>query len=200
MLSTRKKLSKNLWGGKCIIFVTINYKQLITTYMKKMLLSLAALLIAGAVWAQNPNLISGQQVNVRLLNAVESKTNIQTTPSAIIDANIVDANGNILVRRGTPVQLTIDTQRARGLGKSGVININCLSTTAVDGQQIFLLGGMTAMGDDREGLAIGLGIGAGIVVFPVGFFCLCIKGEEAYIPSNTIITNVVVDDNYTIKY
>jgi hypothetical protein len=56
------------------------------------------------------------------------------------------------------------------------------------------------MGDDREGLAIGLGIGAGIVVFPFGLFCLCIKGEEAYIPSNTIITNVVVDDNYTIKY
>ena len=168
--------------------------------MKKMLLSLAALLIAGAVWAQNPNLISGQQVNVRLLNALESKTNIQATPSAIVDANIVDANGNILVKRGTPVQLTLDTQRARGLGKAGSININCLSTTAVDGQQIFLLGGMTAMGDDREGLAIGLGIGAGIVVFPVGFFCLCIKGEEAYIPSNTIITNVVVDDNYTIKY
>jgi hypothetical protein len=61
-------------------------------------------------------------------------------------------------------------------------------------------GGITAMGDDREGLAIGLGIGAGIVVFPFGLFCLCIKGEEAYIPSNTIITNVVVDDNYTIKY
>ena len=168
--------------------------------MKKMLLSLAALLIAGAVWAQSPNLISGQQVNVRLLNAIESQTNIQTTPAAIVDANIVDDNGNILIKRGTPVQLTLDTQRARGLGKAGSININCLSTTAVDGQQIFLLGGMTAMGDDREGLAIGLGIGAGIVVFPVGFFCLCIKGEEAYIPSNTIITNVVVDDNYTIKY
>lgn len=168
--------------------------------MKKMLLSLAALLIAGAVWAQSPNLISGQQVNVRLLNAIESKTNIQTTPAAIVDANIVDDNGNILIKRGTPVQLTLDTQRARGLGKAGAININCLSTTAVDGQQIFLLGGMTAMGDDREGLAIGLGIGAGIVVFPVGFFCLCIKGEEAYIPSNTIITNIVIDDNYTIKY
>ena len=101
--------------------------------MRKMLLSLAALLIAGSVWAQSPNLISGQQVNVRLLNSVESKANIQTAPTAIIDANIVDANGNILVRRGTPVQLTIDTQHARGLGKSGCININCLSTTAVDG-------------------------------------------------------------------
>jgi hypothetical protein len=178
---------------------TIANKKIIT-YMRKMLLSLAALLIAGSVWAQSPNLISGQQVNVRLLNSVESKANIQTAPTAIIDANIVDANGNILVRRGTPVQLTIDTQHARGLGKSGCININCLSTTAVDGQQIFLLGGITAMGDDREGLAIGLGIGAGIVVFPFGLFCLCIKGEEAYIPSNTIITNVVVDDNYTIKY
>lgn len=167
--------------------------------MKKMLLSLVALLAVGAASAQKPNLVSGEHVSVRLLNAVESKANIQTMPSAIIDANITDNEGNILVKRGTPVQLTLDTQHARGVGKAGAININCLSTTAVDGQTIFLLGGISAMGDDREGLAIGLGVGAGIMVFPFGLFCLCIKGEEAHIPSNTIITNVVVDDNYTIN-
>lgn len=164
-----------------------------------MLLSLVALLAISGAWAQKPNLVSGEHVSVRLLNAVESKANIQTMPSAIIDSNITDKEGNILVKRGTPVQLTLDTQRARGVGKAGVININCLSTTSVDGQIIYLKGGLYAEGDDREGLAIGLGIGAGIVVFPFGLFCLCIKGEEAYIPSNTIITNVVIDDSYTIN-
>ena len=43
-------------------------------------------------------------------------------------------------------------------------------------------------------------VGGGIVVFPFGFFCLCIKGEDAYIPSNTVLPNIVIDDNYTIKY
>lgn len=91
-------MPKNLWGGEMYYLCpqTITNKKIIT-YMRKMLLSLAALLIAGSVWAQSPNLISGQQVNVRLLNSVESKANIQTAPTAIIDANIVDANGNILV-------------------------------------------------------------------------------------------------------
>ena len=119
--------------------------------MKKLLLSIVALLGVGAVWAQNPNLVSGEQVNIRILEAVES---------------------NMIYNR---------------------------APTAIDSQTIYLMGGMSAMGDDREGLAIGLGVGAGIVVFPFGLFCLCIKGEEAYIPNNTIITNVVVDDNYTIN-
>jgi hypothetical protein len=151
------------------------------------------------VWAQNPNLVSGEQVNIRILEAVESHMIYNRAPTAIVDENITDKEGNILIKRGTPVQLTLDTKHARGVGKPGSININCLSTTAIDGQTIYLMGGMSAMGDDREGLAIGLGVGAGIVVFPFGLFCLCIKGEEAYIPNNTIITNVVVDDNYTIN-
>ncbi len=61
------------------------------------------------------------------------------------------------------------------------------------------MGGVAASGKDREGLAIGLGVGGGIVVFPVGFFCLCIKGEDAYIPSNTILSNIVIDDNYRVR-
>lgn len=169
--------------------------------MRKFILTLTALLIVGAAWAQRPNLTNGQQVRVRIVNAINSKPKaaVQTAPSAIVDANIVDAEGNTLIKRGTPVQMSIESERARGLGKAGYIIVNCLTTTAVDGQTIYLAGGVSAYGNDREGLAIGLGVGAGIVVFPVGFFCLCIKGEEANIPSNTIMTDIVVDDNYTIK-
>ena len=166
--------------------------------MKNILLTFAALLIVGAAWAENPNIINGHPVSVRIINAMNSKT--QPMPSAIVDANITDAEGNILIKRGTPVQLSVEAQRARGVGKAGYLGVSCISTTAVDGQTIFLAGGISAYGNDREELAIGLGVGAGIVVFPFGLFCLCIKGEEAYIPSNTILTNVVIDDSYTINY
>lgn len=166
--------------------------------MKNILLTVAALLIVGVAWAESPNIINGDPVSVRIVNAMNSKT--QSMPSAIVDANITDAEGNILIKRGTPVQLSVEAQRARGVGKAGYLIIRCLSTTAVDGQTIFLAGGLSAYGNEREELAIGLGVGAGIVVFPFGLFCLCIKGEEAHIPSNTILTNVVIDDSYTINY
>lgn len=168
--------------------------------MKHLLTLIVALLSIGAASAQNYNIISGQQVPVRLTSAVDSDDRLQSTPTAIVDANITDAEGHILIRRGTPITLSVETHRHRGIGKPGSIMMDCVTTTAVDGQVIYLQGGISAEGRDREGLAIGLGVGVGIVAFPVGLFCLCIKGEDAYIPSNTMMTNVVIDDNYTIQY
>ena len=167
--------------------------------MRRILTIIVALLIVGSASAQEINLRSGEPLRIRLLSAVSSDKNLQATPTAIIDSNVTDSEGNILISRGTNVELSIDTQPRKGLGKAGFIKLDCIKTTAVDGQTIFLMGGVAASGQDREGLAIGLGVGGGIVVFPFGFFCLCIKGEDAYIPSNTIISNVVVDDNYSIN-
>lgn len=168
--------------------------------MKKLLLFCAALLMFGAASAQQYNITSGQLVRVRLCSAVDSNPKLQATPTAIIDENVTDSEGNILIKRGTNVELNVETTKHKGVGKPGYIKIDCMSTTAVDGQRIFLMGGMQASGKERDGLAIGLGVGAGIVVFPFGLFCLCIKGEDAHIPSNTILQNIVIDDNYTIKY
>lgn len=167
--------------------------------MRTILTLIASLLVVGAATAQDFNLRSGQEVRVRLLTAVSSSKNLQATPTAIVDSNITDSEGNILISRGTNVELLVDAQHRKGLGKAGFIKLDCLKTTAVDGQPIYLMGGVAASGKDREGLAIGLGVGGGIVVFPVGFFCLCIKGEDAYIPSNTILSNIVIDDNYRVR-
>lgn len=168
--------------------------------MKKLLLFCVALLAISTVSAQQYNIINGQNVRIRLCSAVDSNPKLQATPTAIIDANVTDSEGNVLIERGTNVELNIETIKHKGVGKPGYIKIDCISTTAVDGQRIFLMGGMQATGKEREGLAIGLGVGAGIMVFPFGFFCLCIKGEDAYIPSNTVLQNIVIDDNYSIKY
>lgn len=168
--------------------------------MRHLFTLFAALFVAGYASAQDYNLISGHPIPVRLISEVVSDKHVHTTPSAIVDANITDKDGNILIRRGSNVKLNVETMHHKGLGKPGTIAIHCMTTTAVDGQTIYLMGGIAASGRDREELALGLGIGGGIVVFPVGFFCLCIKGEDAHIPSNTMLTNVVVDDNYSIRY
>ena len=167
--------------------------------MRRIALFLIALLAIGTASAQEYNLTTGQPIRVRLVSTIDTDQ-IQTIPSAIVDANVTDKDGNVIISRGTNVELSVDMRSPRGLGRGGYIKVECLSTTAVDGQKIFLMGGLQSSGKDREELAIGLGVGAGIVAFPFGLFCLCIKGEEAYVAGTTVITNVVVDDNYTIKH
>lgn len=168
--------------------------------MKRLILMLVALMCVGALSAQDVKLYGGQNVPIRLMTDINSKSRTQPTPHAIVDANIMDAKGeNIVIRRGTPVVMDIEIKRARGVGKAGYIKINCISTSSVDGQTINLIGSSLAQGDDRKGLAIGLGVSLGILVFPPCFFCLCIKGENVSIPQNTLFHNVVVNDNYTIR-
>ncbi len=169
--------------------------------MKKLLIAVVALLTAGNVIAQeNVSITNGQNIPVRLLSSIDSGMTVQSTPVAIVDANITDSTGqHTVISRGTPVVLTTDVDRARGLGKPGAVAISCVTTTAVDGQTIFLMGGSEWIGREREGLAVGLGVGLGIAAFPFGLFCLCIKGEECDIPANVILNNVVIDGEYTVR-
>ena len=169
--------------------------------MRKILLSLIAILaVTMSVSAQDVKLLGGQNIPVRLMTEINSKYRTQVAPYGIVDANIMDSKGeNIVISRGTPVVMDIEIQRAKGVGKAGYIKINCVSTTAVDGQRINLIGTNIAQGDDRKGLAIGLGVGLGIVVCPPCFFCLCIKGENVVIPENTVLGNIVVNENYNIN-
>lgn len=168
--------------------------------MRKLFLALAALLCVSVVSAQDVKLMSGQNIPVRLMSEINSKHRNQATPYAIVDANIMDSKGeNIVINRGTPVVMDIEIQRAKGVGKAGYVKINCLSTTSVDGQRINLLGSSFAQGDSRKGLAIGLGVSLGVVVFPPLLALLCIKGENVVIPANTVLGNIVVNENYTIS-
>lgn len=74
-----------------------------------------------------------------------------------------------------------------------------ISTTAVDGQIISLSGGIEQDGENRQGAAIGLGVGLGLTFLPLGgFFFLCLKGEKVDIPAGTTIFGVTVTDNYDI--
>jgi len=150
--------------------------------------------------AQPVKIDNGQSISIRTTKSVSSKTK-NPSISAIIERDVKDITGEkVLIRRGTPVETTINTVKAKGVGKAGSINISFLSTTSVDGQRISLLGGINREGDSREGAALGCGLGLGLTILcPVGLFFLCIKGENVEIPSDTIIQNVIINDNYLIR-
>ena len=166
--------------------------------MKRLLSSIMALLILNvSIFASTP-LTRGTSIQVRITSGVSSKIN-GTSPSAVVENDVKDRNGDVLIKRGTPVQLQVHQKQAKGCGRPGYVNIKCISTTAVDGQYISLEGNIDSEGDDKKGLAVGLGVGLGLTFLPfVGFAFLAIKGEQAKIQSNAIISNVVVLNDYYI--
>ena len=137
-------------------------------------------------------------MSVRITSQVTSKN--EGSPSAIVENDVKSKDGRVLIKRGTPVQLQIDRQKARGVGKPGSVTVKCVSTNAVDGQSILLEGSVIGEGNDKKGLSIGLGVGLGLTFLPgVGFAFLAIKGEQAVIENNTIIPTVFVMNDYSVE-
>ena len=119
--------------------------------------------------------------------------------SATVSNDIKADEGTVVIRRGTPVNINAEIKKAKGVGKGASVRLDIISTTAVDGQTIYLQGLFQRHGDNRKGAALGVGLGTGLTVLcPVGLFFLCIKGEKVTIPEGTIITNVVTADAYSI--
>lgn len=169
--------------------------------MNKKMISLAlvvAMLGAPSV-SLAQKLSSGKPVSVRLTSDIESNGKIRNEVTAIVDRDVKDAATDaVLIKRGTPVVIDAHIQKARGVGKPAAVKLTCLSTKAVDGQEIALQGALNEEGDSRKGTALGVGIGVGVFCWPA-LFCLCIKGEKINIPANTLIHNIVVNDDYMIK-
>ena len=138
----------------------------------------------------------GTSVIARLSTSANSNRNTPVRAEVASDLTIA---GEVVITRGTPVILSVNKRKAKGLGKPGYLQIGCISTTAVDGQIISLSGGIEQDGENRQGAAIGLGVGLGLTFLPLGgFFFLCMKGEKADIPAGTTIFGVTVIDNYDI--
>ena len=166
--------------------------------MRKLLTSLLALATLNlSVFAATP-LTRGTMLTVRTAQDIRLKT--ASSATAYVDIDVKGADGKVLVKRGTPVVLDIKGEKARGMGCGGSMSVTCLSTTAVDGQTIALMGGQSAEGGSKRGLALGLGVGLGLTFLPfVGFAFFAIKGENAVLPQGTIIPNVMVQNDYTIN-
>ncbi len=164
---------------------------------KYVIVALSALMTNLTVFASTP-LERGTTLSVRIISQVTSKN--EGSPSAIVENDVKSKDGRVLIKRGTPVQLQIDRQKARGVGKPGSVTVKCVSTNAVDGQSILLEGSVSGEGNDKKGLSIGLGVGLGLTFLPgVGFAFLAIKGEQAVIENNTIIPTVFVMNDYSVE-
>lgn len=165
--------------------------------MKKCLAIILAILMFNMnIFAAIP-LERGTMLSVRITSPIDSKQ--KTSVTAMVENDVRNRVGDIVIKRGTPVLLQVNRKKAKGCGKAGLLDVKCISTTAIDGQSITLEGSEAREGNCKKGLAIGLGVGLGLTFLPfVGFAFLALKGGQAAIEANTIIHNVVVMNDYTI--
>ena len=148
-------------------------------------------------WAGTP-LTRGTALQVKIVESLSSKK--ATNAVALVDYDVVK-DGKVLIKAGTPVQVQVDRKKCRGVGRPGSLTVKPLTTTTVDGQTILLSGGtLEVEGKKRTGKAVGLGVGLGVgLLCPPLLACLAIKGDHAVIESGTVLSNVIVANEYDIK-
>ena len=162
--------------------------------MKKLLL-LAFLLSSFMSSSVQSTLKSGSVITLRFVEEVKSNSNAAN----VVVANDVKVDDRIIVSAGTPVQTQVTATKRRSCGIAGVLNVAFISTRATDGTLITLIGGsISREGKNKRGLAIGLGVGLGVLAWPL-LSCLVIRGGEAVIPEGTLTTNVLTANEVTIK-
>lgn len=158
-------------------------------------LFLALSVLNLSIFASAP-LTRGTVVYIRTMSEVSSKGSHSV--DAIVDADVKTSNGAVAIKKGTRVNVGLQTKKARGVGKPGVIELKSLSTVSVDGQTIYLAGIANEKGENKCGLALGLGLGLGLCVFPVFLAFLAKKGGQAVIPAGTVFNHFSVVDEYEI--
>lgn len=162
--------------------------------MKKLLL-LAFLLSSFMSSSAQSTLKSGSVITLRFVEEVKSNSNAAN----VVVANDVKVDDKIIVSAGTPVQTQVTATKRRSCGIAGVLNVAFISTRATDGTLITLIGGsISREGRNKRGLAIGLGVGLGVLAWPLLSY-LVIRGGEAVIPEGTLTTNVLTANEVTIK-
>jgi len=142
------------------------------------------------------NLKSGTLIPIKILGRINS--NDKMSNKAIVNQDIIDKNGNVLITYGTVVGMDITLKASESIGKPGTINIEFTSTIAEDGQKIKLTGNKFLEGTDRSTLSWVLtGVGC-FVIPPFNFLFLLIKGKPGILPDNTTVYDVRVASSYNI--
>lgn len=163
--------------------------------MKKFFL-LAGVCLFSVVGAfAQTTLRSGSIVTLKFSENVTSKS----TNASVVVANDVRVGDQIVISAGTPVMSQVNATKRRGCGRAGSVSVNFISTKAVDGSIVNLMGGnITREGRNKKGMAIGLGVGLGVFVWPC-LACLAIKGGHAVISEGTLTQNVFTANDVVLK-
>ncbi len=124
------------------------------------------------------NISSGQTINVRV------KYNVVVNKASVISAG---ALGNAIVS---------DVQKPKSFGRPGRMELQIQNVQAVDGQQVLLSGiPFVVEGENRKGLAWGVGIGVGLFTYGLGLLLgFAFKGRDAEFRSGTTLNSSVASD------
>ena len=120
---------------------------------------------------------AGTVIPLETMNVIKSDN---ATVGRTIDLRVtrdVEVDGQTVIPAGSIAKGQVTrSQKAKGLGKAGFLEIQIKSVTAVDGQEVYLAGGnVSEEGDDKATLAIVLGLFVCILFF-------FMKGKNAEIP------------------
>lgn len=133
----------------------------------------------------NPGQLS-TQTTVRLETLDRLKSGAQRKGDRIrlqVAEEVLDPAGAVLIRKGTPALGTVQESRGAGsFGRRGRLTITVDHTTAADGQNVRLRATQERSGSGKTGAAAAVSV---LLFLPGGFF---IKGKNAEIPPNTVIT------------
>lgn len=153
--------------------------------------------IASTSNVVNTATVSSGFIDATIINEVSSENEdnilIQVTH------NILDANGRLLIKEGTPIQCNIEKTKRKGVGKPGSILITMNSVKSVDGQDIRLNGKHSKQGQDMKGKALGVGLGVGLLLIWPMLAYIAKKGGPAIIGANTVVSNIAILGAYQVK-
>ncbi len=104
-----------------------------------------------------------------------------------VDDDVVDAEGKVLIRKGTAAYGTVTASRKSGIfGKRGLLDISIDYTTSVDGQRVPLRATKARAGKSAAGATIA----ATILLAPLALF---IKGGNVTLKEGTEIVGYIDD-------
>ena len=104
-----------------------------------------------------------------------------------------------VIRTGEKVSAKVtESQEGAGWGKAGELEIRIDSTTAVDGQEIFLSYTQRREGKGKAGKATAWGVGLGLLCLPLALIGFTVKGEEGRFPTGYEM-KVYVSGEYEIN-
>lgn len=111
----------------------------------------------------------------------------------------VKVNGQTLIRAGEKVSAkVIKSTESGGWGKKGELEVQIDSTTAVDGQEVFLQSSSARReGEGKTGTATAVGVGLGILCLPLALVGFAVKGEEGRFPAGYELKSFV-GGKYTV--
>lgn len=103
----------------------------------------------------------------------------------IVDDDVVDSTGAVLIRKGTPAYGTVTASRNAGyFGKRGLLDISIEYTTAADGQRVPLRAIKSMAGKSKAGVSIAVIV----LLSPLGFF---IRGRNITVKEGTQLLGFV---------